>query len=246
MSTYNLETHPKFCYLHSFLSNLTSETFEDFLSEANAISDVIASSISEDNMNVYGFNYFVKPFYPNDIPGLKQTIKNKVIGDIFELFAAFFVQYFETGFPFSIKRGTYVFGGDLGSNLDETDLGMDGYGIFSSTGRNAVIQVKYRSNPKDKPFTKNVFMSLLGEAIIKEKIVYGDSDQRLIFFTNIPIGTKDSWDGKTNQFNNLCNACKIPIVKIGKNEITALVGSKKNNESNQDFWNTFKTQFSIN
>ena len=48
---------------------------------------------------------------------------------------------------------------------------MDGFGIFSSTNDTAVIQVKYRSNPNEKPFTKNVFASLFTEAIIKEKVL---------------------------------------------------------------------------
>lgn len=240
---YNLNTHSHFSYLKDYLCNFTSNNFDDFIKEANTVAEIISKSITDTNYSVYGFDFFNKKYYPNNISILYSDIKNKVIGDIFELFAGFFVQYFETGTDFGIRRGTYNFGGDLNQNFDETDLGMDGYGIFSSTNDIAVIQVKYRSNPNEKPFTKNVFASLFTEAIIKEKIRYGNSNQRLIFFTNIPIGTKDSWDGKTKQFNDLANISKIPVVKIGYNEIISLVGSKKFKNTNVDFWKTFYQQF---
>ena len=240
---YNLNKHNNYNYLKDYLCNFVSNNFDEFLKEANSCADVISNSISESNYSVYGFNYFDKHYYPDNLNVLKSNIKNKVIGDIFELFAGFFVQYFETGYAFSIRRGTYNFGGDLNQNFDETDLGMDGFGIFTATNENAVMQVKYRSNPKDQPFNKNVFASLFTEGIIKGKLEYGNVNQRLIFFTNISVGSKTSWDGKTKQFNDLCNACKIPTVKIGYNEIITLVGSKKTHETNKDFWNTFYQQF---
>jgi len=240
---YTLNTFNKYDHLKNYLGKFLSNNFDDFLKEANSCADIISNSISETNYSVYGFNFFDNQYYPDNIILLKSNIKNKVIGDIFELFAGFFVQYFETGYPFSIRRGTYKFCGNLSDNFDETDLGMDGFGIFTATNENAVMQVKYRSNPKEHPFTKNVFASLFTEAMIKEKIQYGNTNQRLIFFTNIPIGSKTSWNGKTKQFIDICNNCKIPTVLIGYNEIISLVGSKKRHESNIEFWKTFYQQF---
>lgn len=240
---YNLNHHNNFKYLKEYLAKFDAITFEEFIEQSKTCAKVISESISEMNMDVYGYNYYQKPYYPNDIPLLKTHIANKVIGDIFEIFAGFFMQYFDSGFPFSIRKGTYTFCGDMKASLDETDLGMDGFGTFSSTNDNAIVQVKFRSNPNDKPFNKNVFMSLFGEGIIKEKIQYGNVNQRLIFITNIPIGDDNSWDGKTKQFNDLCHACKNPVVRIGYNEIIPLVGSNKTFNTNTDFWSTFYSQF---
>ena len=246
---YNLNKHSAYKNLSVYLEKFITLTYEDhmffdeFLKEAMDCAQEIAASINADNYSVYGFNYFDKHYYPNNINELHNHIKNKVIGDIFELFAGFFVQYFETGYEWGIRRGSFNFGGGLNNNFDDADLGMDGYGIFASTNENAVMQVKYRSNPKDKPFNKNVFMSLFGEAILKEKLNPFNHNQRMIFFTNIPIGTKDSWDGKTKQFNDCCAVSKVPVVKIGFNEITNLVGCKKIGRTNVDFWQTFHMQF---
>lgn len=251
---YNLNKHNNYNYLKDYLGNFVSNNFDEFLKEANSCADVISNSISESNYSVYGFNYFDKHYYPDNLNVLKSNIKNKVIGDIFELFAGFFVQYFETEstIGYGIKRGSFSFGGDLNQNFDETDLGMDGYGSFAATNANAVLQVKYRSNPKDRPFTKHVFDALFVDAIRKRKLLFDNtnsclntviSDQRMYFFTNIPIGSKSSWDGKTKQFNDCCETFPIPSIKIGYNEITHLVGSKKKHETNKDFWNTFYQQF---
>lgn len=240
---FNLNQHNNFNHLKDYLKNFQSSNFEDFLKESLQCADVIAASITKDNMDVYGFNYFDKQYYPNNLQLLYTHIKNKVIGDIFELFAGFFVQYFETGTPWGIRRGTYNFGGDMADTFESTDLGMDGFGTFMSTNETAVMQVKYRSNPKDHPFDKNVFCSLFTEAIIKRKIQYDNANQRLIFFTNIPVGDKNSWDAKTKQFNNMRNECTIPTVIIGYNEIIINVGSSKNKTSNTDFWNIFYKSF---
>lgn len=249
---YNLDKHHNYKRLSPYLSNFISFTneqlmgFDEFLKESNGCAQEIASSISNDNYSVYGFNYFDKHYYPNNINELRLTIKNKVIGDIFELFAGFFVQYFDSGYAWGIRRGTYNFSGDLSADFADADLGMDGYGIFNSTNENAVMQVKYRSNPNDKPFNKNVFMSLFGEAILKDKIDPHNYNHRLIFFTNIPIGSIDSWDGKTEQFNRCCAVCKVPVVKVGFNEIVNVVGCKKNRCYNLDFWSTLHKQFKVN
>lgn len=240
---YNINKHPHFNEVKDYLCNFVSCNFEDFLKEMQDCANIISNSISETNYSVCGFDYFDKRWYPNNLNALRININNKVIGDIFEMFIGFFVQYFETGQVFSIRRSTYEFGNDLNDDVNETDLGMDGWGIFSSTNENAVIQVKYRSNPKDRPFTKEVFASLFSDAIIKEKIMYGNQNQRMIFFTNIPLGKKDSWDGKTNVFNYLVKESKTPVILIGKNEISCLVGSKKDNTTNTNFWKTFYSQF---
>jgi hypothetical protein len=249
---YNLNTHIGYKSLSEYLGKfitLTNEEhmfFDEFLKECMCCAENIANSINENNYAVYGFNYFEKRYYPNHINELRIAIKNKVIGDIFELFAGFFVQYFDTGYEWGIRKGTYNFGGGLNNDFAEADLGMDGFGLFTSTNENAVMQVKYRSNPNDKPFNKDVFMSLFGEAILKKKIESNNPNQRLIFFTNIPIGTASSWDGKTKQFNDCCAACEVPVVKVGYNEIVNLVGCKKMNRYNADFWHTFHKQFEIN
>ena len=239
---YNLNTHSHFSYLKDYLCNFASNNFDDFIKESLMCADVIAANIESGSS--YGFSKFIKPYYPNNINSLQQVIKNKVIGDIFELFAGYFMQYFETGTDFGIKRGTYQFSQDMTSS-DDTDVGMDGFGIFSATNDNAVIQVKYRSNPNDRPFDKNVFMSLYGAGIIRDIIDQHNINQRLIFITNIPVGSNKSWDGKTKIFNSLKTMSKVPVVLIGYNEIIDKVGSNKTNTNYPIFWKSFYSQFTI-
>lgn len=243
---FNLQKHHNYKELKNYLAHFLSTNFEDFENELVNCAKSIADNISVTNYNVCGFNYFDKRYYPNNINDLKKNIINKVKGDIFEIFVGFFVQYFETGTEFGIERGTFSFTGDLTSNINEADFGMDGYGTFTSTKGNAILQMKFRSNPNDKPFTKNVCASLFFDGMTKNKITYGtndDKNERLIFFTNIPIGTRSSWNGKTKQFNDITENLNIPVIIIGKNEICSLVGSKKRNNTNEEFWKTFYSQF---
>ena len=82
----------------------------------------------------------------------------KACGDIFEVFSECLFRYFRTDDIFGCESDTYK------STNDIEDLGCDGNFILSVNGGNAYVQIKYRNNPKEKPFDLEVFSKLFFDA----------------------------------------------------------------------------------
>jgi len=234
---FNVESHKAFGPMKKILSGISSANFPAFISFVNYRADAKASNWKTDTDN-YGFSTFESKFKVNGVfyeELFKHTIRTKIVGDALEMFAGFFCQWFETDIEIGVKRGTWEF------TSDGRDLGCDAVGVLGTNGAKCFTQVKYRSNPNDKPFDLEVFCKLFTQATISYGMDYSDSSQRLMFFTNIPFKKADKAAARTLPFISMANDCKVPVVLIGKNEIESKVGGK--NLTNVEFWKAFNGMF---
>ena len=137
----------------------------------------------------------------------------KACGDIFEIFAEFLFNFFQSDEVFGCKEGTYESFGD------EEDIGCDGKFVLKVNNANAFLQVKFRNNLKDKPFDKDVFASLYTDADLFHGFDRKNENERLIFITNLKCGKRTFLECATPIFQRCIHKMENQIILIGKNEI---------------------------
>ena len=192
MNNYNLNKHEAFEILKNYSvipilvedvmyqdgelkSNYSFQDFSELLVKNN---DEIIEEIC-DAMKTRGEAY---RGLPDNTPEERINLKNKIKGDIFEIFVMFTLQYFQTDSGVGIEQTTYR------QIPDEYDKGLDFVGIHYATGKRVFGQVKYR-NPFSKPehqiaFTCTEKNKLIGEATERD---FYKKDDLLMFVCNNPI-----------------------------------------------------------
>lgn len=242
----DLSGHQNYKLLKKHFINLKDEVYDfpTFINGCLKIADFEVNQVNNVNC-VYGFTPFDNRYYDKkifNIDLMKSDVHNKVVGDMLEIFCAFFMQYNAGNTIFGIEPGTFKF---TESTVIDSDIGCDAIGKLSTTKDLAAIQVKFRSNPKDHPLDKNVFCSLYTHASLYFDFDPKNSLQKLIFFTNISVGSNfTDIKGKTLIFSKLVEKFGTNrVILIGKNEIENIVGDKRTNIGFwEDFFNSF-TQF---
>lgn len=235
---FNIELHPAFGALKKILISIKPRNFKEFIDVLQKEAKKKADSWKTDTDN-YGFLKFEKKFIMNGIFNeqlYKDAISSKILGDAMEIFAAFFCQWFDTDIHFGVKRSSWIFTG--GRN---EDLGCDAVGELLSNSSKCFVQIKYRSSPKAVPFNLEVFSKLFTQATISYGLDYSNENQRLLFFTNIPVSIADKKNAQSLPFINLASQCKVPVLLIGRNEIEHYTGDTSH--SNSEFWKNFNSMF---
>ena len=215
-------THDHFTFLKSYMIAYTNvKTFKEFIETTKKIASKIAMNTN------YCFDPLANKWTGKEME-MKEAIVSKVKGDMLEIFTEFFVQYFT-------HDKDNMFGGEIGTYNcigDEDDTGMDAYYKLTNGGT-ASVQVKFRSNPKDRPFNKNVFYSLYGAADILKHFNKDNEGDRLIFVTNNKIGKRDWQESSTSQFMKLMSIIDKQVILLGEEIFSAYT------DGNEDFWKRF-------
>lgn len=188
-------------YGDSFIEILKNRNFNDFLKTIDKISDAAPD---------YGYK-------DKEVEDEVKSSKNKMIGDLFEIFAeAFFIQ-------FSSDNRVGVF--DYQPVPSEDDNGVDGFGKNIS-GLPCTVQVKYRGNPtyvlKERDIKQFGYQS-----IVNYDIDWKKSDNMIVFTTCQGI----HWYTESKVF-----AGKLRV--INGETISSLI------DNNEGFWQTFKNLIS--
>ena len=157
----------------------------------------------------------------------KENSYRKACGDIFEIFAEFFFRFFQSDDVFGCKDGTYK------STDDSVDVGCDGEFILKVNNARAFVQMKYRNDPKEKPFDKDVFASLFTDAALFHGFEYKNKDERLIFISNLNFGKRTFLQCATPIFQRCIKEMDDQIILIGKTEIEEKV------DGHLGFWEDF-------
>lgn len=194
MSTYNLENHEAFETLKNYgviqnivknvmeqdgitRTNYCFQTFSELLSAGNnALAESLYKAIYRGNGETYRN-------MPDTTKEEIEDIKNKIKGDIFEIFVMFALQYFQTDYGVGIKQGSYM------QITDDEDAGIDFRGIDSGTRKRVFGQIKYRNpfatNGNEIAFTRDNFTKLYGLAGVQ--FDFNPAEDYLMLVCNTPI-----------------------------------------------------------
>lgn len=103
---------------------------------------------------------------PDNTPDERVILKNKIKGDIFEIFTMFTLQYFQHEALIGVRKSTYE------QIPDDLDKGLDFFGIHNTTGQRVFGQIKYR-NPFAKPEHQIAFTFTTGAKLTYSAIPRG-------------------------------------------------------------------------
>lgn len=226
-------THDHFAFLKPYWTEAFKgiKTFKEFRAKVPELAKtILADAVKPTNTGTwYCYDPLANRWVGKDgVDRLKQAIYTKVEGDTFEIFTEFFLQYYnhDKENKFGAKPKTYKCVGD------EEDLGLDGVYKLNN-GEYASVQVKWRTNPKDKPFDKNVFCSLFALAISGGYFDIHNPNSRLVFVTNNKIGKRDWQEPSTSQFMKLVEKYDKQTILLGEETFVSYA------DGNEDFWNKF-------
>lgn len=139
----------------------------------------------------------------------EESIKNKIKGDLFEIFAEIFFKLTSSDDRVGVTDYTSVRGSD--------DYGVDGYGI-GQNGKPCTIQVKFRSNPTKKLTIKDL-KNFQGLSYCKYNVDPTDDNNLIVFSNSDDVHWSTETRVMESRIKNLC-----------RNQVSRLVNN------NTSFW----------
>lgn len=249
MSTYNLESHEAFETLKNYgviqnivknvmeqdgitRTNYCFQTFSELLSAGNnALAESLYKAIYRGNGETYRN-------MPDTTAEEIEAIKNKIKGDIFEIFVMFALQYFQTDCGVGVEQKTYM------QITDDEDAGVDFRGIDYATSKKVFGQIKYRNpfatNGNEIAFARDNFTKLYG--LSGTQFDFNPAEDYLMLVCNTPINNAMhyrlknliGWTGTmTDERHKYVKICD-------SNYFSSMIGY-----NNKRFWETLANEFEI-